>query len=120
MSNELKPINSDDRKWGAIAHFSALIGMLLPLGLVLGPLLVWVLKKNDSGFVDKQGKAAINFQLSILIIAFILLFLGSAIKPLLPLAFVTGIAGLAFALLAGFNVINGKDFEYPWSLKIIK
>lgn len=120
MSNDLKPINSDDRKWGAIAHFAALIGLLLPLGLVLGPFLVWVLKKKDSEFVDEQGKEALNFQLSVLIAAFILLFLGAMIRPLLPLAFLIGIGGLIFAVVAGINVIKGNQSGYPWSLRIIK
>ncbi len=46
MGTELRPVDRNDRKWGAIAHFAALIGLLLPLGLVLGPLLVWALKKE--------------------------------------------------------------------------
>lgn len=119
MSNDLKPINSDDRKWGAIAHLSALVGLLLPLGLVLGPFLVWVLKKNESDFVNEQGREALNFQLSVLIVAFILLFLGAMVRPLLPLAFVVGIAGLIFAVAAGINVIKGKSSGYPWSLRIL-
>ena len=119
MSKELKPFDQIDRKWGATAHFAALIGLLLPLGLVLGPLLVWVLKKNDSAFVDQQGKAAINFQLTVLIVTFALALLGSMIKPLLALAFVAGISGLIFAGLAGFNVLKGRDSNYPWSLKLI-
>lgn len=120
MSNELRPINSDDRTWGAIAHLAALIGLLLPLGLVLGPLLVWALKKNDSEFIDQQGKSALNFQLSILLISFILILLSAMIRPLLPLAFVTGIAGLAFAIMAGVTVFKGKPFKYPWSLRLFK
>lgn len=120
MSNELKPINSDDRKWGAIAHLAALIGLLLPLGLVLGPLLVWFLKRDDSEFVNQQGKSALNFQLSILAITFIFILLSAMIRPLLPLAFVTGIAGLAFAIMAGVSIFRGKPFKYPWSLPLFK
>ncbi len=119
MSKELQPINSDDRKWGAIVHFAAFIGLLLPLGLVLGPLLVWALKRNESAFVDQQGKAAINFQLTVLIVTFILAVVGAVIKPLLALAFVAGIAGLIFAGVAGFNVFKGREGNYPWSLKLI-
>lgn len=120
MSNQLTPSNSDDRKWGAIAHLAALIGLLLPLGLVLGPLLVWFLKRDDSEFVNAQGKSALNFQLSILAISFVLILLSTMIRPLLPLAFVTGIAGLAFAIMAGINVYKGKPFKYPWSLPLFK
>ncbi len=119
MSTQLKPVDQNDRKWGAVAHFAALIGLLLPLGLVLGPLLVWILKKNDSPFVERQGKIAINFQLTVLIVTFVLALLGTIIKPLMALAFIAGIAGLIFAGLAGFNVLKGRESNYPWSLKLI-
>jgi hypothetical protein len=107
-------------KWGMVIHLSALIGLLLPLGLVLGPLLVWMLKKNDGKFFDEQGKKAVNFQLTILLLAFMFALLGIVIKPLFALAFVTGIAGILFAIIAGINVNSNGDYNYPFSFNFIK
>ncbi len=120
MNKELVPTTPEDRKWGMVIHLAALIGLLLPLGLVLGPLLVWMLKRNDSPFLDEQGKKAVNFQLTILIAAFVLALLSAIIKPLIAIAFVLGIAGLVFAILAGVNVSRGKAYRYPFSLNLIK
>jgi uncharacterized Tic20 family protein len=114
------PTNPNDKKWGMALHLSALIGLLLPLGLVLGPLIVWMLKKNDGEYFDVQGKNAVNFQLTILIAAFVFAVLGTMIKPLFTLAFVAGIAGILFAVIAGINVSSNGDYKYPFSFRFIK
>lgn len=120
MSNELKPNDPNDKKWGMAIHLSALIGLLLPLGLVLGPIMVWMLKKNDGEYFDRQGKNAVNFQLTILITAFVFALLGMMVKPLFALAFVSGLAGILFAVIAGFNVSSNGDYKYPFSFRFIK
>jgi uncharacterized Tic20 family protein len=118
--NTPTPSDPNNRKWGMALHLSALIGLLLPLGLVLGPLIVWMLKKNDGEYFDRQGKNAVNFQLTILIAAFVFAVLGTMIKPLFTLAFVAGIAGILFAVIAGFNVNSNGDYKYPFSFRFIK
>ena len=120
MSNDMIPADPDQRKWGMVIHMAALIGLLLPLGLVLGPLLVWMLKKNENEFFNEQGKRAVNFQLTILIAAFVFVLLGSVIRPIFALAFMAGIAGVVFAIIAGVNVNRGDDYQYPFSIKLIK
>ena len=116
----LQPSDPEQRKWGMAIHMSALIGLLLPLGLVLGPIIVWMLKKNDGEYFDSQGKKAVNFQLTILIAAFLFAVLGTMIKPLFALAFVSGIAGILFAIIAGINVNSKGDYNYPFSFRFIK
>ena len=120
MSNELQPINSNDKKWGVAIHLSALVGLLLAPGLVLGPLIVWILKKHDSAYLNDQGKKAINFQLTILLAVFLLLLLSIIIRPMIALAFMTGITGIVFAIMAGVSIYKTGDFTYPFSLNIIK
>ncbi len=119
MSNALKPISPEEQKWGMIMHLAALVGLLLPLGLVLGPLLVWFLKRNDSPFLYAQGKKAVNFQLTILIIAFVMVLLSIMIRPLISVAFMAGLAGLVFAVIAGVSTNKGKDYNYPFSFNFI-
>ena len=53
----------DARNWGMTCHLSALSGYFIPLGNLLGPLIIWAIKKDEFTFVDQQGKEAINFQL---------------------------------------------------------
>ena len=59
----VKP-SSDERTWGMLTHFSALLGFFLPFGSIIGPLIAWSIKKDDSSFVDENGKAAVNFNLT--------------------------------------------------------
>ena len=120
MSNDLLPQTPEERKWATTIHAAALIGLLLAPGLVLGPLIVWMLKKGDSQYLYEQGKKAVNFQLTILLIVFIFALLSAMIKPLLAIAFMTGIGGLIFAAMAAVSVYKNGDFKYPFSLTIIK
>ncbi|MEE9310534.1 MAG: DUF4870 domain-containing protein [Cocleimonas sp.] len=126
MNNEenpyknLKPLDPKQRKWGMALHMAALIGLLLPLGLVLGPLIVWMLKKNDGEFFDSQGKQAVNFQLTILLSAFVFALLGTVIKPIFTLAFMAGLAGIIFSVIAGISVSRKGHYQYPFSFKFIK
>ncbi len=119
MQKELQPKDTNERKWGSIIHGSAFAGMLFPLALALGPLLVWMLKKHESDYLNKQGRKAINFQLTVLLISFVCVLLSILIKPLIALAFMTGIGGLVFAVMAAVMVYKEGDFEYPFYFKII-
>lgn len=120
MSNDMIPTTPEQKTWGMAIHLAALIGVLLPLGLVLGPMLVWMLKKNDAAYFDTQGKKAVNFQLTILIAAFIFALLSLLIRPFISFAFMAGIAGLVFAIIAGINTKNGKEYNYPFSFRFVK
>ena len=120
MSKQLRPLSPIERKWGMTIHFAALLGLLLPLGLVLGPLIVWLLKRHDNAFYDEQGKKAVNFQLTILLIAFAIGILSAAIRPFVAVAFMAGLAGLIYAVMAGYAISKGRDASYPFSLRIFK
>ena len=119
MQKDLKPKDQTERKWGTAMHASAFAGMLFPLALALGPLLVWMLKKHESEYLNKQGRKAINFQLTILLIAFVCVLLSILVKPLIALAFMTGIGGLVFSVMAAVMVYKEGDFEYPFYFKIV-
>src|ERR1035438_10194159 len=62
--------DSQARTWNMLCHLSALAGYIIPFGNVLGPLLVWQIKKNEFPSVEAHGKAALNFQLTVLIALF--------------------------------------------------
>ncbi len=111
---------SEDKKWGMVTHLAALTGLLFPLGLVLGPLVVWLLKRNDSHYLDVQGKRAINFQLSILIAAFVVTIFSALIRPLVVIAFLLGIVGMVYAVIAALQVKKHANYHYPFSLKLLR
>ncbi len=111
---------TEESTWGMAAHMSALTGIIFPLGIVLGPLVVWLLKRNDSGFVDTNAKEALNFQITILIITFLLVVLSALSGIFVVLAGIVGLAGLGFAIYGGLQAKKGENYTYPFALRLIK
>ena len=111
---------SEEQTWTMAVHLSALSGLIFPLGLILGPLLVWLFKRHDSKLVDENGKEAINFQITVLAASFLLVILSAALKLFLILAFIVGIAGLAFAIYGGVQAKKTGSYTYPFAVRLLK
>ena len=109
-----------------LCHLSALAGLVIPFGNVLGPLLVWQIKKNEFPSVDVHGKVSLNFQITVLIALLVSFVLGTILSficiGVLFFIIAAGIAlcGLIFAIIAGVKANNGEDFKYPYSLELVK
>ena|ERR1035438_1441272 len=117
---------SQARMWNMLCHLSALAGFVVPFGNILGPLIVWQIKKNEFPSVDVHGKASLNFQITVsfvliagVAVAFITSFFCIGYL-LFPVVFLIGLAGLVFAVIAGIKANNGEDYKYPWSLELVK
>ena len=109
-----------------LCHLSALAGFIIPFGNILGPLLVWQIKKNEIPSVNIHGKAALNFQITVviallagIIVAVVLSFFCIGFL-LVPVVLLIGLAGLVFAIIAGIRANNGEDYKYPFSLELVK
>ena len=117
---------NDERQWAMFTHLSALLGFLIPFGNVLGPLIFWQIKKNESAFVDDQGKEAVNFQITFTLVMLALVTLGTILLIVLigfvfyVAAFIAGIAWLVLSILAGIRANNGEYYRYPWTWRPIK
>ncbi len=117
---------SQARMWNMLCHLSALAGFVIPFGNILGPLLIWQIKKNEFPSVEVHGKASLNFQITVTIAA----LAGVAVAVVLsffcvgyllfPLVMLIGLAGLVFAIIAGIKANSGEDYKYPWSLELVK
>ncbi|MBN1918607.1 MAG: DUF4870 domain-containing protein [Verrucomicrobia bacterium] len=69
--------SSRERTWATFCHLAAFTVLFgIPLGLIAGPLVVWLIKKNESTFVDRHGKTAVNFQLSMVVYGIVLIVVG--------------------------------------------
>jgi uncharacterized Tic20 family protein len=111
-------LKKDENMWAMFCHLSALIGCVIPFGNVIGPLVIWSLKKDEFPLVADQGKEAINFQLSLtiyLIVSFILIFIGIGFL-LLPLV---ALAGLILVVIAGVKANEGEKYRYPFAFRFI-
>ena len=113
-------MNLTEKQWGAITHAAALLGILLPMALVLGPMIIWMIKRNESAFLDAQGKEAGNFQLTILVASFIFILLSGIAKVFFAVAAVLLAVGMIFGAIAALNIYKGKDYRYPFAVRLIK
>lgn len=96
------------RFWNAMAHLSALAGLLFPLGNLVGPLVVWQTQKRSRPLVAEQAKAALNFQIT----AGLVLLGFAAITAVLP--FLKPLNSLAFILWIVFVFTYGILAAYRW------
>jgi len=122
------PLSSEEiklRSWNMWCHLSALAGMFVPLGNILGPLLVWQIKKHEVPSVIVHGKAALNFQLTVLltmllaVIAAVVLSFFCIGFLLIPVVGLIPIAGIVFTIIAGVKANDGLEYKYPFSLNLI-
>ncbi len=110
--------DSDARMWGMFAHLSALFGFIFPLGNLIGPFVIWQIKKNTMPFVDDQGREALNFQITVTIAAIVSSILIVVLIGFLLLA-VVGLASLVFCIIAGVRANDGEHYRYPFTLRLI-
>jgi len=123
--------NQEERTWGMFCHLAALVALLgVPFGHIIGPLVVWLIKKDQSPFVDDQGREALNFQLTLtiyglvivgvtIVISILTCALGAIVLvPLAALLFIAlEVVGIVFAIIAAINVNNGVAYRYPFSMR---
>ncbi len=113
-------VSKDARTWGMLCHLTALAGFVgVPFGNVLGPLVCWLIKKDEYAFVDDQGKEALNFQITLTIalllcIPLLFLFIG------IPLALAVMVLGVVFSILGALKANEGVHYRYPFALRLIK
>ena len=114
------PAPGGTRGWEVACHLAGFSGYLTGVGWILGPLIVWLLKRSEIPSVDAHGKEAVNFQISLLIYAaslFALGFLtcGGTFFLLVPL----GIAQMILMIIGGFKAADGELYRYPLTLRLI-
>ena len=108
-----------ERTWAMFCHLGALAGYIIPFGNIIAPLIIWLVEKEESKLVDRQGKESLNFQISIVIycavaVPLILLLIG------IPLLLALGIFDLVMVIIAAVKTNSGEDFRYPLCIRFIK
>lgn len=110
--------SAEERQWGLFAHLSALIGLVIPLGNVIGPLIIWQVKKDTMPFAAEQAKEALNFNITVAIAAIICFILFVVLIGMLLLPLV-GLVWLVFTILAAIKANEGQNYRYPFALRLI-
>ena len=110
--------SNDERQWAMLAHLSGLAMYIFPLGNVIAPLVVWLMKKDQMPFVDDQGKEAINFQISMAIYTIVSLltmciFIGFVTTPILA------VVHIVFTIIGGLKANQGEYYRYPLTIRLV-
>lgn len=121
---------AEERQWAMFAHLSALAGGLLTgavggWGCFIGPLVIWLVKKDTMPFVEDQAKEALNFNITLAIVMVILLAfsfvtLGIGFLITAPLMFIIGIAALILIVIAAIRANEGRAYRYPATIRLVK
>jgi uncharacterized Tic20 family protein len=119
---ELKPVmepTADERQWALLAHLSGLIASFLGGMSFLGPLIIWLIKKDQSAFVADQAKEALNFQIAVTIALVVSFAIGAATCIGFLLIPVVGIGSLVFAIIAAMEANKGVVYRYPYTIRLV-
>jgi len=110
-----------ERLWGMGCHLIALCGIIMPIPVanLLGPLILWLIKREDGAFIDAQGKESLNFQISLFIYLMACVAL-SVIGVGLFLVFPVLVFGFVCVIIAAIKASEGTSFRYPACIRFIK
>jgi uncharacterized Tic20 family protein len=112
-------LDSETRNWGMACHFASFSGFVIPFFSFLGPLIIWLIKKDEMAYVDHHGKESLNFQITILL-AYIACFVLTFFIIGIFLFFAVFIFWLIMTVVAGVKASSGEYYRYPLCLRLIK
>jgi uncharacterized Tic20 family protein len=119
------PSEADERTWALLGHLSAFSAFITGLGCVIGPLIVWLVKRDTMPFAGEQAKEALNFNITAIIAAvalgvFTLITLGIGALLTVPLALALFVAWFVLTIVAAVKANNGEHYRYPFSIRLVK
>lgn len=122
---------AEERQWAMFAHLSAIVGGVLTsgwagsIGCFIGPLVIWLMKKDEMPFVADQAREALNFNITVAIVFLALLLfglvtLGIGMVLAVPLWLLVGVAWLVLTIIAAVKANQGVAYRYPFTLRLVK
>ncbi|MGA1056714.1 MAG: DUF4870 domain-containing protein [Phycisphaerales bacterium] len=109
----------EQRTWAMLGHLSAFAAFVLPaFGNVIGPLIVWLVKKDSMPFAADQAKEALNFNITVSILAVVFVALVFLLIGI-PLLVVLGISWLVLTIVGAIKANSGVAYRYPFCLRLV-
>jgi len=120
-------VSKDERTWGMLSHLSALVGyFVVPFGNIIAPLIIWLVKKDQSQFVADQAKEALNFQISLFLYAIVGTIVGLILTLVLVGFFLLFalwgalyIGGIVLTIVAAIRANEGQAYRYPLTIRLV-
>jgi len=101
----------EEKMWAMLAHMSYLLTFVIGVSCI-APLIIWIIKKDSSAFIEDQAKEALNFQLSVLIAVLVL-----SVTCFGPIVVIVG--GLVYGIIGGMAANRGEVYRYPYTFRMI-
>jgi uncharacterized Tic20 family protein len=114
----------DERTWALLGHLSAFSAFISGLGCVLGPLIIWLIKRDTLPFAADQAREALNFNITVLLAGLglwiiTLITLGIGLLLTVPLGLALFVYWIVFTIIAAVNANNGVRYRYPMTLRLV-
>jgi uncharacterized Tic20 family protein len=107
------------RNTAVAAHLSTFAGLVLPFGSVIGPLAVWLTRRDRDPFIDQAGREALNFGISIAIYGLVVLVAALMLVGI-PLLIAGVISWVVLASLAAVKASQGQSYRYPLTMRLVR
>ena len=116
---ENRVLSETERNWSMLCHLSAFAGFFFPFGGIIGPLICWLTRKDESLWINNNGKASLNFQLSMLLYMILAIPLCFIILGF-PIIFALVVLKVVCVIIASVKAPKGELFKYPLSIPFIQ
>jgi len=116
---EIRNLSETERNWAMLCHLSAFAAFFFPFGGIIGPLICWLSRKDESAWVNENGKASMNFQLSILLYVVMAIPLCFIIIGI-PIVVFLGILKIVCIIIGSIKASKGERFKYPLAIPFIQ
>jgi uncharacterized Tic20 family protein len=116
---ENKVLSESERNWAMFCHLSAFAGFFFPFGGIIGPLICWLSRRDDSAWVNLNGRNSLNFQLSMLLYIVLAIPLCFIILGI-PIIIVLGTLKVICIIIASVKAAKGELFRYPMAIPFIQ
>lgn len=117
--NEIRELTEIERNWAMLCHLSAFAGFFFPFGSIIGPLICWLTRKDESQWVNQNGKTSLNFELSMLLYIVLAVPLCFIIVGI-PIIIVLVTLKVICIIIASVKASKGEEFRYPIAIPFIQ
>jgi uncharacterized Tic20 family protein len=116
---ENRVLSETERNWAMFCHLSAFSGFFFPFGGIIGPLICWLSRKDESSWVNVNGRESLNFQLSVLLYIVLAIPLCFIIIGI-PIIIMLGILKVICVIIASVKAAKGESFTYPLVIPFVQ
>jgi uncharacterized Tic20 family protein len=120
----LAPSESEERMWAMLGHLSAFSAFITGIGCVLGPLIIWLIKRDTMPFAGEQAKEALNFNITVIIAAIglwvlTIITLGIGLLLTIPLGLALFGGWLVLTIVGAVKANSGEHYRYPFTIRLV-